>query len=77
MAAACGDVLGQRMAPAALGFVTLFFGIGQAIAPSIAGAIADASGSFSAAYILASFVAFSGAIGAATLHSASHQYEKL
>jgi MFS family permease len=68
MAAACGDVLGQRMAPAALGFVTLFFGIGQAIAPSIAGAIADVSGSFSSAFLLAAFVALSGAIGSATLH---------
>ena len=27
MAAACGDVLGPRLAPAALGFITLFFGM--------------------------------------------------
>ena len=30
MAATCGDLLGPRLAPAGLGFITLFFGIGQA-----------------------------------------------
>jgi hypothetical protein len=56
-------VLGPRLAPAALGFITLFFGIGQAVAPGIAGAMADASGSFSSAFLLASAVAFLGFAG--------------
>jgi len=64
MAAACGDVLGPRMAPAALGFITLFMGAGQAVAPGIAGAMADASGSFSSAFLLAAAVAFLGFLGA-------------
>jgi nitrate/nitrite transporter NarK len=64
MAAACGDALGPRLAPAALGLITLVFGIGQAVAPSIAGAMADASGSFSSALLLAAGVALVGAIGA-------------
>ena len=72
MAAACGDILGHRMAPAALGFVTLFFGIGQAVGPSVAGFMADISGSFSTAFLLASFVALLGAVGSATLHSVKH-----
>jgi MFS family permease len=71
MAAACGDVLGSRLAPAALGFVTLLFGIGQAIAPSIAGAMADATGSFFAAYLLAAGVALLGALGAYLMRPAS------
>jgi len=71
MAATCGDVLGSRMAPAALGFITLFFGIGQAIAPSIAGTIADAVGSFSPAFLLASGMALLGAIGTLFLRSSS------
>ncbi|MBM3157788.1 MAG: YbfB/YjiJ family MFS transporter [Chloroflexi bacterium] len=71
MAAACGDVLGPRLAPAALGFITLIFGIGQAIAPSVAGAIADTTGSFFAAYLLAAGVAFLGALGALLLRPAS------
>ncbi|GAB4293263.1 MAG: YbfB/YjiJ family MFS transporter [Desulfuromonadia bacterium] len=67
MAAACGDIFGRRLAPAALGFITLLFGIGQAAAPGIAGAIADRSGSFSPAFLLAAGVALLGAVGAATL----------
>lgn len=67
MAAACGDVLAPKLAPAALGFITLFFGIGQAAGPSVAGAMADLTGSFTTAFLLASGVAFMGAIGAATL----------
>ena len=70
MAAACGDILGPRLAPAALGFITLFFGIGQAIGPSVAGIIADGAGSFVPALLLASFVALLGGMGAATLHPA-------
>ncbi len=67
MAAACGDLLGPRMAPAALGFITLFFGIGQALGPTVAGAMADASGSLLPAMLLAAAVAFLGAIGSALL----------
>lgn len=71
MAATCGDILGSRLAPAALGFITLFFGIGQAIAPSLAGAMADSFGSFTTAYILAATVALIGAIGSTLLKPAS------
>ena len=71
MAAACGDVLGPRLAPAALGLITLLFGIGQAVAPSIAGAMADASGSFVTALLLAAGVALLGALGAFFLRPAS------
>ena len=69
MAATCGDVLGPKLAPAALGFITLFFGIGQAAGPSIAGALADAQGTFYPAFLLASGVAFVGSLGAATLRT--------
>lgn len=68
MAATCGDVLGAKLAPAALGFITLFFGIGQALGPSVAGAMADATGSFYSAFLLAGRVALLGALGASTLH---------
>ena len=43
MAATCGDLLGPRLAPAGLGFITLFFGIGQAAGPGVAGIMADAT----------------------------------
>lgn len=69
MAAACGDVLGPELAPGALGFITLFFGIGQAAGPSIAGMMADATGSFHSAFLLAGGVALLGAAGAWTIRS--------
>ncbi|HSF82951.1 MAG TPA: MFS transporter [Anaerolineales bacterium] len=71
MAATCGDILGPQLAPAALGFITLFFGIGQAIGPSVAGAMADASGTFVPAYLLAGGVALLGALGTLLLRPAS------
>jgi MFS family permease len=69
VAAACGDVVGPKLAPAALGFVTLFFGIGQAAGPTVAGAMADAAGSLQPAMLLAAGVAVAGAIGAGTLRT--------
>ncbi|MBN2312025.1 MAG: MFS transporter, partial [Candidatus Hydrogenedentes bacterium] len=67
MAATCGDVLGPRLAPAGLGFITLFFGIGQAAGPSVAGAMADAAGSLSPALLLAAGMAALGGVAAALL----------
>jgi sugar phosphate permease len=67
MAAACCDLLGSRLAPAALGFVTLFMGIGQALGPTVAGAMADASHSLLPAMLLAAVVALLGAVGTAFL----------
>jgi len=67
MAAACGDILGPRLAPAALGFITLFFGIGQAAGPMAAGALAVALDSLLPAMLLAGAVALLGAVAAAFL----------
>jgi sugar phosphate permease len=67
VAAACGDYVGGRMAPAALGFVTLFFGLGQAAGPAVAGALADATSSFAPAFLLAAGMALLGGIGSLLL----------
>ena len=67
IAAACGDYVGSRMAPAALGFVTLFFGLGQAAGSSVGGALADATGSFGLAFLFASGVALLGAVASLLL----------
>jgi len=74
MAATCGDLLGPRLAPAGLGFVTLFFGIGQAAGPSVAGIIADAGHSLSPALLLAAGVALLGAVGSLFLRSTSPEH---
>jgi sugar phosphate permease len=72
MAATCGDVVGHRLAPAALGFVTFFLGLGQAAGPSIGGIIADMTDSFKGAFILSAAVALAGALGSMFLKTAKN-----
>jgi MFS family permease len=62
MAAAAGDFVGPRLAPAGLGFITLFFGIGQAAGPAFGGYLADLSGSFTLPFIVAGVISFSGMV---------------
>jgi MFS family permease len=57
MAALAGDVFGARLAPAALGLVTVVFGLGQALGPYLAGRIADATHSYAGAYVTVGLVA--------------------
>ncbi len=61
MAATAGDLVGPRLAPAGLGFVTIFFGVGQALGPAIGGYLADTSGSFTIPFLVAGGVSLVGA----------------
>ncbi|HIP37844.1 MAG TPA: YbfB/YjiJ family MFS transporter [Desulfocapsa sulfexigens] len=56
IAAAVGDYLGPLKAASGFATATLFFGLGQITGPSLAGILAEKSGSFSKAYILASLL---------------------
>ncbi len=60
MAAAAGDYVGSKLAPAGLGFITLFFGVGQAIGPAVGGYLADITRSFLVPFLLATAVALAG-----------------
>ena len=62
MAATAGDFVGPRLAPAGLGFITLFFGIGQALGPALGGYLADASGSFTLPFLIAGVVSLVGMV---------------
>jgi MFS family permease len=62
MAAAAGDFVGPRLAPAGLGFITLFFGIGQALAPAFGGYLADRSGSFTLPFLVAGGISLFGMV---------------
>ena len=73
MAAAVGDYTRPSLAAAALGLITIIFGLGQAIGPPIAGRLADWSQSFSGAFLLASGVAVIGCVGALCLRPASRR----
>jgi MFS family permease len=82
MAATAGDIVGSRLAPAGLGFVTLFFGIGQALGPMIGGFLSDVTHSFSVPFLLAGGVSILGglmALGIKTKKpsSASLQVDRL
>jgi MFS family permease len=67
MAAAVGDAVGGRLAPAALGFITLIFGIGQSLGPALAGWIKDVTGTFAGAFVLSAAISLMGAGGSLLL----------
>lgn len=75
IAAASADHLGSRLAPAALGFVTLFMGIGQALGPFVGGIVADQTGSFVYAFVIAGVVSVFGAVASLSLRGKSHASE--
>ncbi|MGB6064191.1 MAG: MFS transporter [Desulfomonilaceae bacterium] len=62
MAATAGDYVGPRLAPAGLGFITLFFGIGQALGPAVGGHLADVTRSFTGPFLLACGVSLVGMV---------------
>lgn len=62
MAAAAGDYVGPRLAPAGLGFITLFFGIGQALGPVLGGYIADVTRSFTPPFLVAGAISLAGMV---------------
>jgi len=67
MAAAVGDSIGGKLAPAALGLITLIFGIGQSLGPAVAGYLKDMTGTFAWAFILSAVVSLTGAAGSMLL----------
>jgi MFS family permease len=62
MAAAAGDYVGPRLAPAGLGFITLFFGIGQALGPALGGYLADVSNTFTIPFLVAGGISLIGMV---------------
>ncbi len=62
MAAAAGDLVGPRLAPAGLGFITLFFGVGQALGPALGGWLADATRSFTVPFLTAGIISLGGMV---------------
>jgi MFS family permease len=53
MTAAVGDQVGPVRTVRALGFLTLFLGLGQVTGPAVAGILAERTGSFSSSFLLA------------------------
>jgi MFS family permease len=67
LAAHLSDWLDPRRFAAAFGAVTLVFGAAQLVGPQLGGWIADRTGSFSAAFLVAAGAALAAACAAATL----------
>jgi len=67
VSATCADYVGGKLAPAAIGMVTIFFGLGQVISPSLSGLIRDATQSFSIPLMVSAGANFTGAILATML----------
>jgi MFS family permease len=65
--AGCGDEFGPLLAPASLGFLSIFLGIGQVLGPYLAGRMADSYGTLKYSYLLAAGVFLVGALLAALL----------
>jgi len=57
MVAAVSEYVGVDRALAAFGFITFIFGLGQITGPSIAGIMAEKTGSFSGSFFIASVFA--------------------
>ena len=53
MAALMGDILGSEKAAAGFGFITFIFGLGQITGPSVAGFLAEKTGTLSTGFYLA------------------------
>jgi len=67
MAAAIGDYLGPLKAAAGFATLTLFFSVGQITGPALAGIMAENSGNFSSAYLLAGGLMAVGALSSVFL----------
>ncbi len=63
MAAAVGDYTRTSLVPAALGLITIIFGVGQAAGPPTAGWLADWTHTFSGAFLLAGAISLVGCLG--------------
>jgi MFS family permease len=69
VAAACGDYFGSRLAYPAFGFLTVAFGMGQALGPTTAGYLADSLGSFQTPFFLAAAASLAGGLGSLFLRT--------
>lgn len=62
MTAVTADLVGPANAAAAFGFITFLFSLGQMAGPAVAGALADATGSFAGSFLLAAVLAGAAAL---------------
>jgi len=64
---ACAEIVGPALAPAAIGLLAVFFGVGQVVGPVVGGLLADWTGALSAALLLGAAADLAGAVGSLLL----------
>lgn len=74
MGATAGDYMPPEQAIKALGALTVFFGIGQAAGPAIAGMLADRTGDFGVGYLLAAAAAVLGVGGSLAMRQPGNHH---
>lgn len=67
MGAVVGDYMAPHQAVRSLGILTVFFGAGQVVGPTVAGVLAERSGDFNSSYLLAAVLAALGAAGSLSM----------
>lgn len=67
MTATIGDLMEERLVPAALGIIAIVYGIGQALGPFVGGWMKDSTGTFAGVFILSAVALLVGAGGALML----------
>ncbi len=67
MTSAVGDSIGGKLAPAAVGLITLIFDTGQSLRPAVAGYLKDTTGTFAWAFVLSAVVSLASAAGSMLL----------
>lgn len=73
MTATVGDLVGPARASSAFGFVTIFFGIGQVVGPTLAGILAESTGVFASAFLVCAVLTTIGALSSLRLHKARRE----
>ncbi|OLO27605.1 MFS transporter [Alkalihalophilus pseudofirmus] len=68
MNASVADVVKMSYVPIAMGFITIFFSIGQIISPVITGILIETTNDYLIAFLLSAFICLCGAIGCMKLH---------
>lgn len=72
MVAAVGEYVGAERALAAFGFITFIFGLGQITGPSVAGILAERTGSFSSSFFMAAALAAAAILLTSFLRKPDH-----
>jgi MFS family permease len=76
MVAAVSEYVGPEKALAAFGFITFIFGLGQIAGPSVAGLLAERTGSFSSSFFMAAAFAAMAILLTAYLRKPRHAEDK-